>query len=302
MFNSFDIDPCFESFGNNDSFYCNSSNLGENNKEDIINFDPINMLNSGSHSYETWDSSKNIINFSNFYYIQKETKEINIEDIQLKKVKSIKNNLENNKKKNLGRKNKKSTQKVFHTKHFEDNKTSKVKIIILKSVMEHINNQLKNEDGKDLKRLLRLEKNKNNTVQYNQAFLYTNLKDIFSAKINRKYKNINENHNKSLISKLLDENDEEKKEKYNKIFNLTFAQCLRYYRNPKDNYIKELDGMKTLKDLSIKKDENENDDEYQEYLNELIKYIENFEEIIKKKKGRKRNNNIKKINDTFLIK
>lgn len=270
-------------------------NVVENYKEDKVD-DFINRYNifnqSSSHPnlFDTGDTSKINSNSSNidFYFqkssnIIKDNKKININDTQLKKPRVINNNLENN---HLGRKRKNSKEKRFHTKYFDDNKTSKVKIIIIKEVMDFINKQLRNDYGDNLKglQLLKLKQNKNNTVKYNKEFLNKSLNDIFSDKINGKYQNYPQYHNKNVINELLNENDEIKRKKYTDIFNLTFLDCLQYYTETPTQHSKELlSGMKTVNDIKI-----EDDDDDKKYKKELKYFIVNFIKIINEKKGRER--------------
>ena len=236
-----------------------------------------------------YDSSFTNLNIPNTINVIEDIKEININDIQLINAKLINNNIENNKNLNnnhLGRKRKNSKEKRFHTKFSDDNKTSKIKNIIIKAAMTHINNQLKEDynDKLEVMQLLRLNHNKNNTVKYNIEFLNKSLKEIFSDKINKKYQNYHEDHNQNLIKKLLKENDKDKREKYTNIFNLTFLDCLQYYiTKTQDENKKFLVGMETLDDIKIKDDE--------KYEKELKDYISGFEKIINEKKGRKRRKN-----------
>ena len=82
---------------------------------------------------------------------------------------------------------------------------------------------------------------------------------------------------------MLNEKDEEKKQKFENLFNLTFLECLNHFTG--NNYIKELDGFKDLNE-AFKKYESE-----QDYLDLLRYYAENFKEILFKKKSRKRKKN-----------
>ena len=83
-----------------------------------------------------------------------------------------------------------------------------------------------------------------------------------------------------IIQKLLNEKDENKKVCLQKLFSITFLQCVQKFIGI--NNIKELDGFKTF-------------DEYKKQLNDEPEYIEklknfliNFEEKIQCKKERKK--------------
>ena len=56
------------------------------------------------------------------------------------------------------------------------------------------------------------------------------LEEIFSDKISGRYTNYPPDHNKKLIQSLLNETDENKKIYFQKIFGLTFIDCLKHFR------------------------------------------------------------------------
>ena len=96
------------------------------------------------------------------------------------------------------------------------------------------------------------------------------------------------------IENLLNEKDEDKREKFKKIFNLTFADCIQLFLG--NNKYNELEGFPVFDE--IKSELNEND----EFLKKIKNFLLNFERIINNKKPRKRNkmesseNNINKNN------
>ena len=116
------------------------------------------------------------------------------------------------------------------------------------------------------------------TSKENKEFLNKKLKEIFSENISNKYIMYSKDHNKKLIQNLLNENDEEKRIKFNKLFNLTFLECLNHLIGKK--YIEELEGFPSLENICKRFNED------QEYLNLLNYYIINFEEIIMRKRTR----------------
>ena len=109
------------------------------------------------------------------------------------------------------------------------------------------------------------------------------LKEIFSEDISTKYISYSISHNRDLIQELINERDEEKRIKFNKLFNLTFFDCLKHFRG--SEYIEELQGLDSLDNILEKFEGDE------EYLHSFKYYSFNFEEILK----RKRNRNNKKI-------
>ena len=84
----------------------------------------------------------------------------------------------------------------------------------------------------------------------------------------------------------INKKDEDKKNYFTKLFNLTFIECLKYFTEDIVNN-KELNGfprLSSIKNFIIKKHEDE-------YINSLIYHFKHYEEIINNKKPR---NNKKK--------
>ena len=209
--------------------------------------------------------------------IIEENKEIEIE-IKKDEIKPIKL---------LGRKKTNSNQTGIHNKFSDDNLRIKCKHIILSSLMDFINKKIyelyNGNIGQGIfKKKLYIINNKQKSttiVQYNKDFLNKNLKDIFSEKITARCTNISSDFNKVLIQSLMDEKDKEKKNYFNKLFNLTFRQCLNHFNEKEKIY--ELLGLETI-NLALNK---YNDD--LEYKKCLEYSLNNFEENILKKKSRK---------------
>ena len=209
--------------------------------------------------------------------IIEENKEVEIE-IKNDEIKPIKL---------LGRKKANSNQAGIHNKFCDDNLRIKCKHIILSSLMDFINKKIYdlyngNIGQGILKKKLYIINNKQKSttiVQYNKDFLNKTLKDIFSENITARCTNISPDFNKELIQSLMDEEDEEKKNYFNKLFNLTFRQCLNHFIEKEIIY--ELLGLETI-NLALNK---YNDNlEYKQCLENSLK---NFEETILKKKSRK---------------
>ena len=197
----------------------------------------------------------------------------------INQTKEIDTNLEKGK---LGRKRKSDNSKRVHNKYSDDNIIRKCKHLVLNSVMEFINEKLKliYNQNKLKKKLLSFDKTQkaDASVDYNKNFLTKKLREIFSEKISTKFTNFVPENNKLIIERLTNE-EENNKIYFNKLFNLTFLQCLNHYIGA--NYIKELDGMKCFND-----DKNKIDDK-DGYVDILKYYLNNFEERIMGKKSRK---------------
>ena len=175
---------------------------------------------------------------------------------------------------------------IPHNKFANDNLRKKSKHIILSELLNFLNMKLREiykenlGNGILLKQLLTLnhKQKANINISDNQIFLQKTLQDIFSEEISKRYTNFPSTHNKDLINRLLNEEDEEKRNYFNKLFNLTFLQALNHFQEKEK--IEELSGLKTYKE-AIKKYENEKD-----YHENLVFHITNFQEIIDSKKPR----------------
>ena len=215
-----------------------------------------------------------------------------IENNSLTQNLEIKINEESNTVKILGRKRKNSNYKGVHTKFSSDNIIRKIKTFLIKSLCELINGFIfevyngKVGQGILKKELKYMNQNQNEKVAENKKFLIKKLKNIFSVDLKR-YTNYSPFHNKNLINQLLNEKEEEKRTKFEKIFNLTILDCLNHYKGIK--YIKELEPLNSLINKKLVKFEDDKD-----YLNLLNYYIPKFEETIMKKKSRKKKLIIKK--------
>ena len=214
-------------------------------------------------------------------------------------------------KKKLGRKTKRSTdsnvgdgeatnfnnKEKVHDRFSDDNMRKKCKNLILKFLLEFINDKIKIKynynigHGKSEKALKILNQNykKKATVNSDREFMDKTLCDIFSQDISDRFRKYSSDHNKNVIESLINEDDEIKGNYFSKLFNLTFRDCLMNLSGEK--YFEELEGFKNLtdiKDYLMKK----NDLEYADYF---IYYIKNFEKMINK-----RDKNLKIKEDKIL--
>lgn len=185
----------------------------------------------------------------------------------------------------MGRKRKDSPTKGKHNKYSNDNLYRKVKSNLLNILYEFINSKIK-EEYKNIpkynvkKNILRKIEQKqivNSNIAFNQNFLSKTLRKIFSVEISHKYK-CNYNHNENLINYLIDEQNE-KREKFASLFDLTFLDCINHFRGTK--YFQELNGMMTYGEFKEKyKDDND-------YIKSMDYIVNNYETIIMNKKSRK---------------
>ena len=207
-----------------------------------------------------------------------------IDEVNLLELKS---NL-NIKKKKVGRKRKLDYEE--NLKITNDNMIRKCKHLVITYCMEFLNYQIKKiyhddiGEGIRIKKILDInnEQKVDNKLESSKVFLNKTLIEIFSVNISPKYTSFLPGHNRILIENLLNEKDEDKREKFKKIFNLTFADCIQLFLGKNDkNY--ELDGFPVFDE--IKGELNEND----KYLEKIKNYLLNFESIINSKTPRIRN-------------
>lgn len=187
-------------------------------------------------------------------------------------------------KKNLAPKKRNSKLKV-HDKYCSDNIFRKINSSLISNLISFINGQIiKVYQGKighgTLKKEFKPLKNQIKNVKDNKELINKKLKDIFCLDISERFSNYSKNHNKRLISILLNEKDEEKKSIFQNLFNLTFSECLDHLAGK--NNIKELEGLKGFKEV-LKKNEDEPD-----YLNLFLYTVENYEKLLLNKQIRKR--------------
>jgi len=190
----------------------------------------------------------------------------------------------------LGRKRLGEPKKGRHNKYIDDNVRRKCKHIILENIKNFINNKIEIiyngmiGQGINIKKLLILNQDKtaNDSVAFNKEFLKQTIGTIYSGDITNKYTNFPKEHNKNLIKKLLNEKDEIKRNYFNRLFSLTFFDCLEHFRGSKA--IKELEGLTKINEALKEYD----DDNYKKCVSQ---YINNYECIINNKKPRNRNKN-----------
>ena len=244
-----------------------------------INYMDIPTSNNINNSNNVKDKNNN----NQLFKDNTKSKDINSKHqkskINLKPLKNSTNRLKRNKKK---------VHK--HNTYRHDNLRKKVKHLVLQSLMKFLNKKMKilynGKIGYNIlrKEFLRLNKNlkQNSSIEYNKLFLKKSLKEILSENISTIYTNYKPDFNKKLIERLINEDDKEKRIYFNKLFNLTFLDCLKHFNGTKK--IKELDGMDCIDEVL---DEFNNRKKYKEIL---YYHIKHFDHIINSKRSRKPKN------------
>lgn len=183
----------------------------------------------------------------------------------------------------------KTINKPKARKKSKDDKYIKgVRIVILSKVISFINKKIRkiyNNDkkwfDKQFKKLERsfLYHTKNS---FDEDFIQIKLKDILSLNISPKYTYFKKMKNKELVESLT--KGEKDPEYFQKLFDLSFLDCLEHIRGPKKNEL--LDGLLELDDILNNKEFKKDKDEIGNYKECII----NYELFIRGKKSRKRKN------------
>ena len=247
---------------------------------------------------------------NNFNYFKENEKETKVTDdkksIEKLNIFNVKKNYNNNNKcsykildskefseKNgrLGRKRKNDDTPGSHNKYSPDNMLRKCKHIILRQLMEFINHKIKDMyngkigNGIFKKELLTLNKEQkfNSNANYNKNFLNKSLGDIFSDDISSKYSIFPPDHNKRLIMMLKNEEDQNKKNYFEKLFNITYLHCINHFIGFQN--VDELSGLKCFSQLKYEMNEEK------EYIDCIEYFLKNYELITMQKRPRNRKKN-----------
>ena len=304
-------------FNNYNYFSLNLTNFNQNENKDTP---PTNIINSiyfqNEPNLNDLNESKNnnnksTKNFSTtskkiFQIIHTKRKEPNIPNIKeidnnSKKLSTeinedfTKNNINNSA--NVDNKNNsilnssednKINSKQKHSKFSDDNLRKKCKHLVLSNVLEFINKKIfeiyKGKIGNNIYRKELLINNKsqkmNSNIIFNREFINKKVSDIFSEFISSRYTNYLPEHNKLLIERLKNEEDENKRNYFNKLFDLTFIDCLNHFIGKR--IIDELQGMKCFELIK----NTLGDDP--EYISLVKYYLNNFNNIVLNKNPRRR--------------
>ena len=95
-----------------------------------------------------------------------------------------------------------------------------------------------------------------------------------------------------MIESLIKDIDEERRKYFIKLFDITFIDCLKYFREDKEALkIGELDGLKQISSIKEELIMEHGTDYFEIFKN----YLQNFEDIINNKRARKRRKEKNKI-------
>lgn len=264
--------------------------------KDPFNFDLIYYISLDSSSENNLQNSydQNSFNFS-----ERNTNEItnNAQHIFSDKLNNesvVNNTTQTNSK---GRKKKgENIKNTGHTRFWDDNSRRKIKGMIIRELLRFINKKIqsiyKNNIGEGLvtKKLMKQSQKQisNATIQFNLDFLHKTLGEIFSEDITGRVTNFAKDKNKKLIQELINEKDEEKRTFFQGLFNVTFYECLQYFRDDNEIHNKYLKGFIKFSDL----EESLIQKEGKQYADHLKEYLKNYEIILNRKNPRnsKKNN------------
>jgi hypothetical protein len=270
-----------------------ATDLQENQNDNDCNSHPVNKNNKDIKEEDNCCQKTRFETKNKEEQINLEKKESIIPKEEILKVENteedinkLKNDLTQPLNKKRGRP-KAGNNESTHTRFSDDNLRRKVKHIVLQNTMNFINEKIREiygniGSGIFIKKLLIINQRQktNATILFNKEFLNKTLGEIFSEDISSRYTNNRKDHNKILIEKLMEDKDEAKKNYFQKLFNITFVDCLEHFRGDKE--IEELKGLISFKDLEL--EDIKKDKEYQETLNH---YVYNYEIITSRKKERK---------------
>ena len=157
--------------------------------------------------------------------------------------------------------------------------------------MEFINKRIKKiyngniGNGMNCKKLLSVQLSPNIlTIDFIKNLLHKTLGEIFSDNIRIRYTNYIPDYNFLMIKKLLNEKDQDKRIHLEKLFGITFLQCVKKFAELDNS--EELDGFVTFNEYKDKLNQEP------EYLEALKDYLINFEENIRRKKAKNKKNKI----------
>ena len=162
----------------------------------------------------------------------------------------------------------------------------KVKGLVLDNLLEFINEKIcnlyDNKIGKGIciKQFQKLNKKilSSTIIKYNQEFLHKILEQIFSEMSGAKT-NFPKEHNINLIKSLKNDNDYNKRNYFQNLFNLTFLQCLNHMNGTE--WHQELLGLKKRSEILEKFSGDE------DYKKNLETYFQKYESFINQTKGRR---------------
>ena len=163
------------------------------------------------------------------------------------------------------------------------------KHLVIENIIKFINEKIYEAydgnigEGLFKKVILKLnqKQKKESKVEFNKLFIKKTLKEILSENITKRIKFYQENHNKQVIINLI----EEKKDIFERLFNLTFIECVDHFIGNKE--IKELNGLTLFSELK-EQILNKNEKDGESYYKNLEFFLKEFEKKINNAKSKNR--------------
>jgi len=220
----------------------------------------------------------------------KEEKIDNIDQIDRnlpKKNEEIKENEQKKEEKRCGRKRKGSTRVAKHTDNSEDNMIIKAKTYVKKSLTDFINSKIRSINRENKYRELKdINKDEiiSTNVKLNNILFQKKIRDIVTANLSDKFSTFPKEYNKDAIE-LIEKDENNDVTSVTLILDLTFLECLKYFRKDKDVINDEkyacLAGLEKYYEKYPKYLEGKKKNK--EYIDKIISIIQRLEEIYKNK-------------------
>ena len=285
-------DPPQSNAVNNCIYFNNNKNLNVSNEQgNSNNHEQIkNNQNKSKKIFQIINTKRKNVHNANLEEIDNKDNKLPRENNQVKNENEIISNKNDDARNNIilnNSEDNKKNSKQKHNKFSDDNLRKKCKHLVLSSVLEFINKRIfdiyEGNIGNNIYRKELLINNKNqkmnSNITFNREFIDKKISDIFSEIISTRYTNYLPEHNKLLIEKLKNEEDENKRIYFTKLFNLTFNDCLNHFIGKK--FIDELQGMKCFEIIKGTLGDDP------EYISILRYYLNNFHNIVYNKNPRK---------------
>ena len=126
-------------------------------------------------------------------------------------------------------------------------------------------------------------------IDYNQKFIKKTIGTILSDTISTRFTNYRPKHNEELIKRLKENENKNIREYFEKLFNLTFLDCVDHFiGNEKLEILEGMTLFEEMKDDHAQLEKRNIDLNDESYLENLKYYFENYESILKAKKSRNR--------------
>jgi len=126
-------------------------------------------------------------------------------------------------------------------------------------------------------------------IDYNQKFIKKTIGTILSDTISTRFTNYRPKHNEELIKRLKEDENKNIREYFEKLFNLTFLDCVDHFiGNEKLEILEGMTLFEEMKDDHAQLEKRNIDLNDESYLENLKYYFENYESILKAKKSRNR--------------